>query len=315
MAEKNVAVQLANGHSIPILGLGTWKSKPDEVRKAVIEALEAGYRHIDGAAAYGNEEEVGAGLKEKFSDGTVKREDVFVTTKLWNVDHRPEDVEAACRKSLEKLGLSYVDLYLMHWPFAFQTGKGMAPKGPDGMILADDDIDFVDTWKAMEDLVEKGLTRAIGVSNFNKSQLQRILDLPPKQKICNLQIEITPYLPGNDIKEFCKANGISLTAYSPLGSPDRPLQAGTDPVLLEDPVINEIAKAKGRSPAQIAIRYQIDRGIVVIPKSVTPSRIRENFQVLDFELTSDEVQRIQTLDRNFHYITFPASKNAKYYPF
>lgn len=314
MAGKNVAVQLANGRSMPLFGLGTWKSKPDEVRKAVIEALEAGYRHIDCASIYGNEEEVGAGLKEKFSDGTVKREDVFITTKLWNTVHHPEDVEAACKKSLEKLGLDYVDLFLMHWPFAFQRGNDLFPKGPDGAIL-DGDVDFVDTWKAMEDLVGKGLTRAIGVSNFNKSQLQRILDLPPKQKICNLQIEITPYLPGNDIREFCKANNIVLTAYSPLGSPDRPMQAGTDPILLQDPVINEIAKAKGRTPAQIATRYQIDRGIAVIPKSVTPSRIRENLQVLDFELTSDEVQRIGALERNFRYICFGGSKHCKYYPF
>ncbi|XP_071486036.1 aldo-keto reductase family 1 member A1-A-like [Diadema antillarum] len=315
MAAKNISVKLANGRPFPLLGLGTWKSKPDQVRVAVLEAIAAGYRHIDGAAAYNNEEEVGAAIKEKIADGTITREDIFVTTKLWSVDARASDVEEACKTSLKKLGLDYVDLYLMHWPFAFLKGHGGFPIGPDKMMMADNDVDYVDTWKAMETLVDKGYARAIGVSNFNKSQLQRILDLPPKHKVCNLQMEITPYLPGTEMKELCDANGITLTAYSPLGSPDRPLQYDTDPILMQDPVVLEIAKAKGRTPAQIVIRYQLDRGISVIPKSVTPSRIRENFEVLDFQLTADEMKRLNELDRNFRYIVFPAAKSCKFYPY
>jgi len=278
---------------MPILGLGTWKSKPGEVSAAVTHAIKSGYRHIDCAAVYGNEKEVGEGIKQ----GGVDRKDLFIVSKLWNTKHHPEDVEGACRESLADLGIDYLDLYLIHWPVAFERGDNKFPKNEDGTVRYDVDIHPTDTWLAMEKLVEKGLVKAVGVSNFNSEQIQDIIN---KGKIvpATNQVECHPYLNQSKLKEFCAKSNILLTAYSPLGSPDRPWAPADAPKLLDDPKLKSIAEKYKKSAAQVILKWQIQRGVIVIPKSVTPSRIEENSAVFDFTLADEEMKQLDGFDVN-----------------
>merc|ERR1712130_330760 len=287
------SLALNNGMKMPPLGLGTWKSKSGEVETAVEHALRKGYRHLDCAAFYGNEAEVGAGI---VASG-VARSEIFITSKLWNTKHHPEDVEAACRKTLEDLGLDYLDLYLIHWPVAFQRGEDGVPKNEDGTIKYDNEIHPTTTWLAMEKLVEKGLTKSIGLSNFNSVQIADVLEKGSVKPVTN-QVECHPYLGQAKLFDFCKERGITITAYSPLGSPDRLWAQPGEPLLLEDPKIKAIAAKHSKSPAQVLIRWQVQRGIIVIPKSVTPMRIEENANIFDFKLSVDEMKEIESFDCN-----------------
>jgi len=283
---------------MPIFGLGTWKSKPGEVCNAVKVALEVGYRHLDCAHVYMNEAEVGAGVKAKIEDNTIKREDVFITSKLWCNKHHPDDVEDACRVTLKNLGIDYLDLYLMHWPMAYKRGDEPFPKDENGEFVAEESIHYTDTWLAMEQLVQKGLCKNIGVSNFNLSmvkEIQAVCTVP----IANNQIELHPYLTQVELVQYCQDNNISVTAYSPLGSPDRPWVKDTDPCLMKDPEVVRIAEANGKSPAQVLIRFALQRGIICIPKSVTPARIQQNLETLQFELSEGDMKDLMALNRNY----------------
>lgn len=224
MALKESYVTFVNGLKMPLLGLGTWKSEPSKVSAAVEAAIDAGYRHIDCAYCYENEEEVGAGIQAKITDGTVNRENLFITSKLFEGFHKQEDVETGLRKSLQSLKLRYLDLYLIHWPFGIPNIEGtMYPKGPDGNTLFSN-VHFTETWKGMEQLVKKGLVKSIGLSNFNISQIKEIQALPNEIPISNVQIELSPYLVQDELVNFCKFHNISVTAYSPLGSPTGKIQ-------------------------------------------------------------------------------------------
>ncbi|XP_053689654.1 aldo-keto reductase family 1 member B1-like isoform X2 [Sabethes cyaneus] len=313
MASKVPLVKLNNGQSIPILGLGTWGSPPGEVAQAVKDAIDIGYRHIDGAHVYQNEHEVGEGVNAKIKEGVVKREDLFITSKLWNTFHRPELVEGACRTTLKNLGLSYVDLYLIHWPMGYKEGDQLFPTDENGKT-AYSDVDFVDTYKAMEKLVELGLAKSIGISNCNSKQVERILAIAKIKPVVN-QIECHPYLAQTKLSPFCTSRGIVITAYSPLGSPNRPWAKPDDPQLMEDPKIVTIAKKYGKTSAQILIRYQIQRGHVVIPKSVNKSRIQSNFEVFDFELTEDDIKLITSFDCNGRLVPISSADTSPHYPF
>ncbi|KAF7711829.1 hypothetical protein HF521_000840 [Silurus meridionalis] len=312
-ANMNDFAVLNTGRKMPLVGLGTWKSEPGKVKQAVKWALQAGYRHIDCASIYGNESEIGEALQEMLGpDKAFKREDVFVTSKLWNTKHHAEDVEPALLNSLKELKLEYLDLYLIHWPYAFQQGDITFPRQEDGTLLYDD-IDYKVTWAAMEKLVEKGLVRAIGLSNFNSRQIDDVLSVA-NIKPTVLQVEGHPYLAQVDLLAHCRERGLVMTAYSPLGSPDRAWKRPDEPVLLEEPVISALAKKYNKSPAQIIIRWQTQRGVVTIPKSVTESRIKENLQIFDFTLEPDEMNSITALNKGWRYIVPTITVDDKHVP-
>ncbi|CAH1269906.1 AKR1A1 [Branchiostoma lanceolatum] len=291
----NIPTILRSGVRLPLLGLGTWKSKPNEVATAVKVAIGAGYRHIDTAWNYGNEAEVGQGVRDAIRDGAVERRELFIVTKLWCTFHRPEDVKLGIADSLDKLGLDYVDMYLMHGPQGF--------KGPKIRPTSDsdyDDTDYVDTWQAMESLVDEGLTRSLGVSNFNSRQVDRVLQACRIKPIVN-QVELHPYLPQLDLIKYCQSKDIILTAYSPFGSTP---EIGNEPRLLEDPVVVTIGKRHGKTPAQVLLRYHLERGLSVLAKSITPARILQNLEVFDFRLTEDDIRSMNSLNRNHRYVTW-----------
>jgi aldehyde reductase len=308
-------VKLNNGLEMPIFGLGTWNSPKGEVLQAVQTAIDLGYRHIDCAHVYQNEEEVGEALQRKINDGTVKREDLFITSKLWNTFQRPDLVRGALQTTLKNLKLDYVDLYLIHWPMAYKEGESLFPRNEDG-TLAFSTSNYVDTWKEMEKLVEDGLAKSIGVSNFNKRQIECILavaKIPP----ANNQVECHPYLAQKKLSEFCQSKNIAITAYSPLGSPARPWAGTTDePILLEDPAVTKLAEKYKKSPAQILLRFQVQRGHIAIPKSVTPSRIQSNMEIFDFEFTPEDLESLLKLDNNTRYVGIKKDAgNHPEYPF
>ncbi|RVE41379.1 hypothetical protein evm_013968 [Chilo suppressalis] len=240
-------------------------------------------------------------------------EELFITSKLWNTFHRPDLVRGALEATLTNLNLKYLDLYLIHWPQAYKEGGDLFPCDDKNQILFSD-VDYLDTWKAMEPLVGEGLVKSIGISNFNSKQVARLLEHATIKPVTN-QVECHPYLNQSKLQAFCQERGITVTAYSPLGSPDRPWARPEDPQLLEDPKLKEIAHRLRKTVAQVLIRYQMERGMIVIPKSVTKSRIASNFEVLDFKLSAEDVKLIDSFDCGGRLVPMTASCGHKYHPF
>ncbi len=301
-----------NGDKIPILGLGTWKSEPGEVKKAVYWAIEAGYRHIDCAAIYQNEQEVGEGIANAIKDGLVQRKDLFVTSKLWNNAHRHEDALPAIKKTLADLKLDYLDLYLVHWPIAFKPGVTFPEKRED--FYTYNDVPIAQTWGAMQDLQTQGFVKHIGVSNFNREKLIHLMRMDGQIPEMN-QVELHPFLPQEDLVQFCLENGILNTAYSPLGTPDsRQKKHEDDPTLMNNPVVKEIASRHGASEAQILIAWSIARGIAVIPKSTNKDRIKENFNSTQINLSDHDLMELRDIGVNHRYVdgSFFTGSNSPY---
>jgi 2,5-diketo-D-gluconate reductase A len=259
-------ITLSNGQTIPQLGFGVFLVEPKDTEAAVSTALEVGYRHIDTAEMYGNEKEVGQAIRRSGLD----RSDVFVTSKLGNDAHEPDDARRAFDESLKALGFDYLDLFLIHWPL---------PTRYDG--------DYVSTWQTLEEFYRDGRARSIGVSNFQAHHLRRLhgeADIPPAVD----QIEVNPYLTQDELRGFCAEHQIAVEAWSPLARGH----------VLDDPTVDEIARRVGKTPAQVVLRWHIERGDIIFPKSVTPERIKENFEIFDFELSAADVESIALLNRN-----------------
>jgi alcohol dehydrogenase (NADP+) len=294
-------LRFRNNDEMPALGLGTWKSNPGEVYDAVKFAIEKGYRHIDCAPIYGNEKEIGRAFSEVFSKKTVSREDLWVTSKLWNDSHAFEDVVPALKQTLFDLKLDHLDLFIIHWPVSLKKGVSFPQSAGD--MISQKDLPLRETWAGMEIAVKMGLAKHIGVSNFGIGNLTEIMghaEIPPE----NNQVECHPYFPQNELLQFCNKNNITLTAYSPLGSYDRhqSMKAANEPNLLEDPVISKIAGNKNVSPAQVLIAWALQRDTSVIPKSVNPGRITQNFEAANVVLSKEEMSEIKGIDRGFRYV-------------
>lgn len=287
--------------TIPALGLGTWKSSPGEVGQAVATAIKIGYRHIDCASIYQNQKEIGTALADALNTKQVKREKLWITSKLWNNAHAKKHVQPALERTLVDLQLDYLDLFLIHWPINFQANI-VFPKRPEE-FLAPEDIPIIETWQAMEKMVQKGLCRFIGVCNFNLPRLIKLKQQATLQPVMN-QIELHPYLQQEKMVEYCKKNGLLLTAYSPLGSGDRPaaLKKDLEPSLLTQPIIVDIAAKRNMSPGQVLLAWALFRGTVVIPKSTNPARLQENFLAADLELEAADLQAIDGLEQGYRFV-------------
>ena len=292
---------LANGDRMPILGLGTWKSEPGQVEAVVREAIRLGYRHIDCAWFYGNEREIGRAIAAAIAAGEVRRDQLWITSKLWSNSHGRERVEPALRETLEHLELEWLDLYLIHWPIPIQPSVQFPASAED--FLDPVAVPLSDTWAGMEAVAERGLTRHIGVSNVSIAKLQNLMAHSRRLPEVN-QVELHPLLQQHELVSFCQRHNIPVTAYSPLGSMDRPsfVQASDAPVLLEHPEIVAIAAEQGCTPAQVLLAWHVQRNIAVIPKTVTLSRLRQNLEAAAIELSPSAMARIAQLDRGYRFI-------------
>lgn len=294
----NKYFKLNNSNKVPIVGIGTWEADKNKVATAIKYAiLKCNYRHIDCAAIYGNEKQIGEAFERILTTSKIKRNDLFITSKLWNNRHNPELVEKTCRQTLKDLHLKYLDLYLMHWGIAFKPEGNPEPIGKNGKVQTAD-VPILDTWRAMENLVKKGLAKSIGVANFTTIMLVDLLTSAKIKPVMN-QVELHPYNTQEQLIEYCKYRNITVTAYSPLG---RGSIISTKNQLLKDKVIQKIAKSHHKTPAQILINWAISRGTIPIPKSTSPKRIAENIAVFDFELTNQEMQEINKLNKNYRLV-------------
>ena len=295
------------GNQMPAVGLGLWKIDADAVAEAVYRAIKVGYRHLDSASDYGNEKQVGEGIAKAIADGLCSREDLWVTSKLWNTYHRQEHVEAACRRSMDDLGLDYIDLYLVHFPIALSyvdfnhryPAEWIHDPSAENPGMELDAVPLSETWGAMEQLVQNGLVRQIGVCNYSASLLHDLMSYA-RIKPAMLQIESHPYLTQEPLLRTAQAYNIAVTAFSPLGSLSYVAidMASASDTVLTQPVVLAAAERTGATPAQVVLRWGIQRGTAVIPKTSNPQRLVENLTLSEFNLSDDEMAGISALNQN-----------------
>jgi alcohol dehydrogenase (NADP+) len=294
MSEQNELrgrkILMNNGRAIPALGFGTLIPDLGDTQRATRTALEVGFRQFDCSERYRNEEAVGEAIQGVLREGMVRRDDLFIATKLWNNNHRPERVEPAFDASLARLGLKYLDLYLIHTPFAFQPGDEQDPRDQNGNLLYDHDVTLLDTWTAMESLVDRGKCRAIGLSDISLNELKPLYD-SARIKPAVVQVEAHPYLPETELLDFCREKGVVFLAFAPLGH-------GMKPGLLEDRVISAIAARVGKTPAQVLLAWAVQRGTALLTTPRTAAQAQENFDISTLpEDALDGINRIQTRQR------------------
>jgi diketogulonate reductase-like aldo/keto reductase len=269
---RDTKFPLNNGSSaMPAVGFGTLFRDLSVTTQAVKAALEAGFRHFDCAERYRNEEQIGVAFKEVLDEGQIRREDLFITTKLWNTNHRPERVLPAFEASCRRLQVDYIDCYLIHTPFAFQPGDNQDPRDEEGHVIYDNGVTLIETWRALERLVDEGRCGAIGLSDITLEKLREIVAVA-RIKPAVVQVESHPYLPEWELLEYCKQHGIIVLAFAPLGH-------GMQPNVLEDPVITQIATRVQKTPAQVALAWSVQRGVAFLTTSATPSHIQENIDI------------------------------------
>jgi len=297
---KSQTIKLNNGMEMPVLGLGTWYHLDQkDMQKAVKWAMLNGYKHIDGAHIYLNETEMGEVYKELFESGQAKREDYFIASKLWSTHHARDKVEEACRNTLKKLNLDYLDIYYVHWPSSFEYGDENLPKDADGRIKQTN-ISLMECWKGMEDLVDKGLVKALAVCNYNSKQLTELIKNCRIKPVAN-QIENNPRIQNDIMRRFCEKHEIVTVGYSPFGSPDLPWGEKM-PHLLVDETLKSIAEKHGVTTALVILRWQLQRDVVVIPKSVIIDELKENKKAFDFALDGADMKKIRGLELNLRKI-------------
>jgi alcohol dehydrogenase (NADP+) len=301
MSNLSESIILSTGAKMPRIGLGTWKAEPNKVGQAVKYALtEGNYRQVDCAAIYLNEKEIGQTLFEVFSGQRLKREEAFITSKLWNSQHARLNVVKACKKSLSDLKLEYLDLYLMHWGLAIPDDEDSEPLDGNGWLMTEK-IPIRETWEAMEKLIKSGLVRAIGVANFTAPMLLDLLAYAKIKPAVN-QIELHPYNQQTELVEYCQYNNIAVTAYSPLGSPGNFPGNERKYSLFEDEQLIKIANDHDKSVAQVLLRWAIQRQTIAIPKSLNEKNITQNIQVFDFELSEEDLNLIGSLDKKHRFV-------------
>jgi len=331
----NATVTLASGHEMPVFALGTWKAPAGITGEAVETAVKAGYRNIDAANDYNNEDEVGAAITKVIADGVVTREELFVQAKLWNSNHKADHVVVDLEQSLKDLQVDYLDSYVIHWPQAVPSHGAQAstrvngahaghysenpmfPMDDDGYFSSDLTSHYIETWKAMEELVDQGLVRSIGISNFNKKQLEEVVE-HARIPVSILQNECHPYLQQKDLIDVCNFNNIAFQAFSPLGSGDTNLavtQSPTGTTPLNDVHINALAEKYGKGAGQIILRWAVQRGVCLVSKSVTPSRIQQNIDVFDWEISEEDMKSFDALNCGWRHLHWRESSHHFDYPF
>ena len=290
-----------NGDKIPALGLGTWKADQGQAYSTIRKAIKLGYRHFDCAFIYDNEREIGAAIQDAIMMGEVNREELFITTKLWNTHHRAEDVIIALKHSLQDLEMMYVDLFLIHWPVA-QKRRMKLPQQAEDMVSLKE-IPLEETWQGMEECAMAGLTKHIGVSNFNTPKIEQINEQAVIKVEMN-QVELHPLLPQNELVDFCRKNEILTTAYSPLGSRDRhpKMKANDEPDMFTIPEVIDIAQKHETSPAQILIAWSLMNGHIIIPKSSSEERMLQNLAASDLSLSESELDKLSSLNQTYRFV-------------
>jgi len=283
--------------NVPAVGLGTCKLPREKAKDTVIKAFHNGYRHFDCAIPYGNQPEIGEAFQELLVTEHIPRGDLFITSKLWNTNHRRHNVYEDIDSTLKELHLHHLDLYLMHWPLAFTHGYNTIPRDVHGNVLLDD-VPLQETWKAMEEMYKDGKARAIGVSNFTLPLLQQ-LESTAEVMPSVLQIELHPYLQQPELIRYCRSRGIHVTAHSPLGSPDK----SKDINVLDDPVLKRIGSKYDKTPGQIALKWSVEQNVSVIPKASTVEHMQQNLQIFDFELSDEDNRAIAGLDKTRRYVS------------